>query len=123
MKTTNGPQPGNGVFNNPQILTAAGQMVNANAYNGCFAQAIKPASAIASAEDTLRAARVLAGRVEHIIDRLCGDFTTKSTGCADGAGEAYSPPVLVRLRRASEETDDAITRASAALDRLDVELN
>lgn len=92
-------------------------------HHGNSQSTIKPASAIASAEDTLRAARVLANRVEHIIERLCGDATLKMTGRVEGPEDACSPPVLVRLRRASEDADVAITRASAALDRLDVELN
>jgi signal transduction protein with GAF and PtsI domain len=82
-------------------------------------QSIRAASAIASAEDSLRAARELAYRVEHIIDRLCG-----SAGIGAGeVGETEKPPVLVRLRQASQDTDSAISRAHAALDRLDVELN
>lgn len=83
--------------------------------------AARAASSIAAAEDSLIAARALAYRVESAIDRLFG-----STGIGAGGpcetGETMKPPVLVRLRHTAEDTDGAISRANAALDRLDVEL-
>lgn len=88
-------------------------------------EAIKPTSAIANAEDTLRAARNLAIRVEHVIDRLCGAVLSgsKTVGACDVEPADAVPPVLRRLRSASEGTAFAIGRAMSALDRLDVELD